>query len=82
MRLTLTITLDPQSIAHVKHNTILMFLKTPIISCYLQKFAGVQERPERRRIRAQEEIYPGGELIPERLFGCGRCGGVGHSRRT
>lgn len=38
--------------------------------------------PKKRCIRAQAEIDQDGELTSKRLFRCGRCGGVGHSRRT
>ena len=38
--------------------------------------------PKKRRIRTQEEIDQNGETIPKRLFRCGRCRGVGNSKRT
>ena len=38
--------------------------------------------PKKRRIRTQIEIDQDAEPISKRLFRCGRCGGVGHSRRT
>jgi len=38
--------------------------------------------PKKQRIRTQEEIDQDGKLIATRIFRCGRCGGVGHSKRT